>query len=576
MLTWAAMMIWRQNKSHNTKNGTKILSAMTKEPAQSDLEFQNRKIGKRHFIRALKQVRSSTSEKQAPLVELRRWNKQFGSGNQPNRAGGFADGKIPPISDEDDRSGGTDSSSTSDTPDPIIEWAKTQELNSYQEDLLGCIIRPAEIRTGFDSVHLPDATIDTMRTMVSLRLICPEAFNTGILKQYNMSGALLFGPPGTGKTHMVKAIAKESGARMISVKPSDIANRWVGETEKSIDALFKLARLLKPCIIFIDEVDALFGARVATKEGYSRWRTDMLTQFTQEMDGMQSSDVIVIGATNRPFDLDDAIIRRFPSRILVDLPDYDAREAILDILLKNEQLDPDVALADLASLTPNFSGSDLKHLCIAAAFESVKERAHVSWIKKKERSNSISSPFGISSPAELDPDTGSPSSVDPTEVLTKSSTLNNDVSQSQLEPQTRTLERKHFTRALKQVRASTSETQSSLVELRRWNDQFGSGNQPNRTGGSEASGLNLPGLNQGSNYHWMNGSGKGTSGPGTPGVHSSGLNPPGTNGAGTSMSSMNLPGVNSSAGGVPGVNSHGLTFAPPVEGSYLRSLGVKF
>ncbi|KAH7318854.1 P-loop containing nucleoside triphosphate hydrolase protein, partial [Rhizoctonia solani] len=196
-----------------------------------------------------------------------------------------------------------------------------------------------------------------MRTLVSLRLVCPKAFNTGILKQHSMSGALLFGPPGTGKTHMMKAIAKESGARMVTIIQGMY---WVGETEKSIDALFKLARLLKPCIIFIDEFDALFGARVAAKEGYSRWRTDMLTQFAQEMDGMQSSDVIVVGATNRPFDLDDAIIRRLPCRILVDLPDHDAREAILGILLKDEQLGPDVALVDLASLTPNFSGSDLK------------------------------------------------------------------------------------------------------------------------------------------------------------------------------------------------------------------------
>ncbi|ELU35948.1 ATPase [Rhizoctonia solani AG-1 IA] len=207
-------------------------------------------------------------------------------------------------------------------------------MDSYERQMLDCLIRPGtqqswrmhykvisyrwvhidDLQSGFDAVHLPDSTIETIRTVVSLQLVCPEAFQTGILKQYNMSGALLFGPPGTGKTLLAKAIAKESGARMLSVKPSDILERvstaFPGEEEKKVQALFKLARRLKPCVIFIDEVDALFGARMSARnDNSSRWRTDMLTQFTQEMDGMLSSDVIVIGATNRPFDLDDAIIR---------------------------------------------------------------------------------------------------------------------------------------------------------------------------------------------------------------------------------------------------------------------------
>ncbi|CAE6434069.1 unnamed protein product [Rhizoctonia solani] len=386
--------------------------------------------------------------------ERANWMKSSVPTKQAGSEDNDTDGKSP---SEDG-----DAESEVDTVDPLVEWVKKQGLTSYEEKMLNCLVRPADIPTGFDAVHLPDATIDAIRTLVSLRLICPEAFETGILKQNNMSGALLFGPPGTGKTHLAKAVAKESGARMISIKASDIHEKYVGEGEKSIEALFKLARRLKPCIIFIDEADALFGARVAAKDNCSRWRTDMLTQFTQEMDGMLSSDVVVIGATNRPADLDDAILRRLPCRVLVELPDPDAREAILSILLKDEQLDSDVSLKDLADRTPTYSGSDLKNLCVKAAFESAKELANVSWTDKKWKKMKPSS-SGISTPPASDSGTNGARPNTPT--------------------YTRKLAKRHFMSALKEVRASTSEKQTSLTELRRWNEQFGSGGQSGRTGG---------------------------------------------------------------------------------------------
>ncbi|CAE7145173.1 unnamed protein product [Rhizoctonia solani] len=459
-------------------------------------------------------------------------------------------------------------------PDPtelLVEQIK-RSGDQYQRQLLNCLIGPADIRTGFDSVHLPEATIDAIRTLVSLPLVCPEAFNTGILKQYGMSGALLFGPPGTGKTHLAKAIAKESGARMITIKPSDILDKYVGGNEKKIDALFKVARQFKPCIIFIDEVDALFGARMSAKDNWSRWRNDMLTQFAQEMDGMRSSDVIVIGATNRPFDLDDAIIRRLPCRVLVDLPNKVAREAILEILLKEEELESDVTLADLAGLTSRFSGSDLKHLCVAAAFESAKEVAKVSWVQKKgESSGSMSSTSGISTPKAPESGTDGPPNLDPIESADKPSPtpMEDDTTPTEPVSQVRKLAKKHFTQALKQVRASTAETQSSLVELRRWNSQFGSSNQSSSAAEYGTPGLGLPG----SNRPWMNGSGAGTLGVHSPGMYASGMS-----GMNDSMANSNKPGMgpggSGSGSGTSGGSSHGLNVAPPVEGSYLRSLGV--
>jgi len=167
--------------------------------------------------------------------------------------------------------------------------------------------------------------------MISLPLTYPAAFATGILHKEALSGILLYGPPGTGKTMLCRAIAKECKIRMLLITPSDVEDMYVGETEKLVTATFSLARKIAPCAIFIDEVDALFGLRTGNS---SRYHRSTLTQFMQEMDGLKSavankkSGIVVIGATNRPFDLDDAILRRLPRRMLVDLPGPKEREGL--------------------------------------------------------------------------------------------------------------------------------------------------------------------------------------------------------------------------------------------------------
>ncbi|KAI9146387.1 P-loop containing nucleoside triphosphate hydrolase protein, partial [Paraphysoderma sedebokerense] len=207
--------------------------------------------------------------------------------------------------------------------------------------------------------------------IIQLPLQKPWLFQTGILRQ-STSGLLLFGPPGTGKTMLARATAAESGANFLNVQMSQVQSMWVGENEKNVRALFRLARKLRPCIIFIDEVDSLLQTR--SKSFTPHWALNTINEFMNEWDGIlaeSNQGIIVMGSTNRPFELDEAVLRRMPRRILVDLPDTKAREEILKINLKDDTLSDDVDLHRIAEQTDLYSGSDIKNLCIAAGLSFI-------------------------------------------------------------------------------------------------------------------------------------------------------------------------------------------------------------
>jgi SpoVK/Ycf46/Vps4 family AAA+-type ATPase len=232
------------------------------------------------------------------------------------------------------------------------------------------------MKTTFEHVRLPFATIEALRLLTSLALLRPDAFRYGVLKDNKILGVMLYGPPGTGKTHLAKAVAKESGATMLEISGADVLARYVGDGEKTVRAVFTLARKLDPCIIFFDEADAVFRGRSDDENGYHR---ELLNQFLHEWDGIangKENSAFMMVATNRPYDLDEAVLRRLPRRILVDIPTYEDREAILKIYLADEKLGDDVDLKKLATSTPNYTGSDLKNLCVAAAFQSVYEETN--------------------------------------------------------------------------------------------------------------------------------------------------------------------------------------------------------
>jgi cell division protease FtsH len=190
-------------------------------------------------------------------------------------------------------------------------------------------------------------------------------------------GVLLVGPPGTGKTLLARAIAGEAGAPFFSMAASEFVELFVGVGASRVRDLFRQAKAKAPCIIFIDEIDAVGRQRGAGIGGGNDEREQTLNQLLTEMDGFEdNSGVILLAATNRPDVLDAALMRpgRFDRRIVVDLPDRKGREAILSVHARTRPLDPSVSLADWAARTPGFSGADLSNLLNEAAILTARRQ----------------------------------------------------------------------------------------------------------------------------------------------------------------------------------------------------------
>ena len=210
---------------------------------------------------------------------------------------------------------------------------------------------------------------------------------------------------------------------------------YVGEGEKNVRAIFSLAKKLAPCVVFIDEADAILGSRGGSNNRNSH--RELINQFLREWDGMTDFNAFIMVATNRPFDLDEASLRRMPRRLLVDLPTEKDREEILRIHLKSEQLDSEVSLTKLASDTPYYSGSDLKNLCVAAALACVREELEA--------------------------------------AADSSSSETNGAGEEERKPplEKRTLAPRHFVKATEEISASISEDMRSLSAIRKFDEKYG-------------------------------------------------------------------------------------------------------
>ncbi|KAK1238538.1 hypothetical protein MKX07_004114 [Trichoderma sp. CBMAI-0711] len=308
-----------------------------------------------------------------------------------------------------------------------LEARATPKLNEYEKRIASGQVNRENLRITFADVHAPTETISALKLLTSLSLLRPDAFSYGVLAQDKINGCLLYGPPGTGKTMLAKAVAKESGANMLEISGASINDKWVGESEKLIRAVFTLAKKLTPCVVFIDEADSLLASRsMFTNRASHR---EHINQFLKEWDGMEETNAFIMVATNRPFDLDDAVLRRLPRKIHVDLPLEKDRLAILKLLLKGETLDESVSLDEYAQRTPYYSGSDLKNMCVAAAMAAVEEE------------NEAAAKHDGPHPFQY--------------------------------PERRILRKSHFEKALKSIPASISEDMPSLKLIRKFDEEYG-------------------------------------------------------------------------------------------------------
>ena len=265
-------------------------------------------------------------------------------------------------------------------PSKILE-----SIHVNRDDFFSALaeIQPSALRevfverplTKWEDIGGLENTKKEIQDAVELPLNKPEVFEEMGIRP--LKGILLFGPPGTGKTLIAKAVANECKANFISISGAMVLNKFVGESEKAVREIFKKTRMSAPCILFIDEIDAITPHRGTANEG-NRVTERVVDTLLTEMDGLRSlKNVIVIAATNRPDILDPALTRggRFDRVIEIGLPDEEARFMIIKIHTKKMPLDKSVKLRELAKVTDGYTGADLENMIREAGMAAIRDNA---------------------------------------------------------------------------------------------------------------------------------------------------------------------------------------------------------
>ena len=228
---------------------------------------------------------------------------------------------------------------------PNVHWDDVQGLREVKKTLFETIIYPSKRPDIFTGLRAPTR------------------------------GILFYGPPGNGKTMIAKAVATECKSTFFNISAATLMSKWLGEGEKLMRTLFALANERSPSVVFFDEIDSLLGKRGGNEHEASR---RMKTEFLVQVDGVaaDNSSVTILAATNRPFDLDEAALRRMPKRILIPLPDEEARRALIEYNLKKVKNEAsEVEITEVIAETEGYSCADLSSLVREAAMMPVREIA---------------------------------------------------------------------------------------------------------------------------------------------------------------------------------------------------------
>jgi SpoVK/Ycf46/Vps4 family AAA+-type ATPase len=251
-------------------------------------------------------------------------------------------------------------------------------LTQYEQAIAQDLVAPEDIPVSFEDIGGMKDIIEELKESVIYPLTMPGLYSRSSSLLSAPSGVLLYGPPGCGKTMLAKALAHESGACFINLHISTLTEKWFGDSNKLVNAVFTLARKLEPTIVFIDEIDAVLGTR---RTGEHEASGMVKAEFMTHWDGLASANtsgrpqrILVLGATNRIQDIDDAILRRMPKKFPVSLPSTSQRYKILNLILKDTKIDQEhFDLEYLVKVMEGMSGSDIKEACRDAAMVPVRE-----------------------------------------------------------------------------------------------------------------------------------------------------------------------------------------------------------
>ncbi|EEZ97654.2 fidgetin-like protein 1 [Tribolium castaneum] len=353
-------------KSDNLPDFDNFKAAFHKKPQKPS--FENRKIIKpfapQQLSRTCSEELPKTTSFKTASNEFQLQNaKKWGTGAQKPRLGlsrNVNSKFVPPLR----------SHQPPEEPKPEQIDDRLKNIDPKMVELIKSEIMDVGAKVEWGDIAGLEFAKTAIQEAVVWPMLRPDIF-TGLRRP--PKGILLFGPPGTGKTLIGKCVAAQSKSTFFSISASSLTSKWIGDGEKMVRALFAVARCHQPAVIFIDEIDSLLCQRNETEHESSR---RIKTEFLVQLDGATTDSeerLLVIGATNRPQELDEAARRRFVKRLYIPLPEYEARLQLVTGLIANERHDLDSDdLAKVAQLSEGYSGADIRSLCSEASLGPIR------------------------------------------------------------------------------------------------------------------------------------------------------------------------------------------------------------